>query len=135
MTKGRKESAVAAAVRAYLSMRTDCFYWRSSVGGAHLNGFFVRFNEPGVGDFIGVQAQRVSYPPGAQMPLIGRFFAVETKREVGGKQSEAQARFQRNVEAHGGLYVLARSVEDVHQALGTPQVYVVKERRKRVIPR
>ncbi|MGB9886737.1 MAG: VRR-NUC domain-containing protein [Moorellales bacterium] len=35
----------------------------------------------------------------------------------GGRQSKYQEEFQRQIEAHGGTYILARSVEDVERAL------------------
>jgi hypothetical protein len=47
----------------------------------------------------------------------GRFFAVECKGPRG-RQSAAQAGFQAAVERSGGLYVVARSVEDVIERLG-----------------
>ena len=56
----------------------------------------------GVADIIGVL-------PG------GRFLAVECK-SVRGRQTEPQRAFQEAVEASGGLYVLARSVEDLKDA-------------------
>jgi hypothetical protein len=34
-----------------------------------------------------------------------------------GTQSEEQRNYQRMIERFGGLYVLARSVEDVHQSI------------------
>ncbi|MCE5284357.1 MAG: hypothetical protein LLG02_00705 [Pelosinus sp.] len=42
----------------------------------------------------------------------GRTVYIEVKTARGG-QSEAQRQFQADIEEHGGLYVLARGVEDV----------------------
>jgi hypothetical protein len=94
-------------------------------------------------DIIGVQAQHRTVRVGRKDGngdfdfsfIFGQFIAIECKREKGGKQSEAQARFQKNIENHGGLYVLAKSVDEVEKALGPVMVHIVKERRPRVIPR
>ena len=42
----------------------------------------------------------------------GKTVYIEVKRPMG-KQSEWQLDFQADIEAHGGLYVVSRSVEDV----------------------
>ena len=41
---------------------------------------------------------------------------IEAKRS-GGKQSPDQIQFQKDIEQHGGHYVLARSFEDVEHAI------------------
>jgi hypothetical protein len=120
----RRESVVKAAVHAYLSLRTDVFFWRANVSaGVAPSGIFVRSGEPGQGDFIGLQAPE------------GRFFGVETKRERGGKLSDDQIRWGANIVSHGGLYIVATSVGDVEKALGIVRAHVVKQRPMRVIHR
>lgn len=47
--------------------------------------------------------------------FAGQFVAIEVKATTA--QSEAQQRYQARVEALGGLYILARSVDDVRRAL------------------
>lgn len=47
----------------------------------------------------------------------GRTVYIEVKTPRG-SQSEAQREFQADIEAHGGLYVLARGVEDVEFLCG-----------------
>lgn len=47
----------------------------------------------------------------------GRVLFIEVKGPRG-VQSDHQERFQREVEAHGGQYVLARRLEDVWEAIG-----------------
>lgn len=42
----------------------------------------------------------------------GRLYAIEAKSPTG-RQSPEQKEFQKNVEAHGGTYLLARSLQDV----------------------
>lgn len=129
-SKGRRESAVKAAVDAYLKTRADYFGWRANTGGAHFDGFFVKFNESGVSDFIGLQAVKV-----AGLYMLGRFIAIETKREKGGVQNDAQKRFQANVENHGGIYCLVTDVQQVADMLGPQTCWVSKVRRARVVPR
>ncbi len=122
--KGRRESEVQAGIVGYLEMRQDLFFWRVNVGGAQLTGgFYVKFSEPGAADLQGLQAPH------------GRFFGIECKREIGGKLSEAQIRWGENIKNHGGLYIVARSVEEVQLALGPEQAKVIKIRPPRVIRR
>lgn len=52
---------------------------------------------------------------GIQGPM-GRFISIEVKAGKD-RQSIVQAGFQAFVQAHGGLYILARSLEDVVKAL------------------
>ncbi len=49
-------------------------------------------------------------------PSAGTRIEIEVKSETG-RQSKEQAAFQGMIERFGGLYVLARSVEDVEKAL------------------
>jgi 4-aminobutyrate aminotransferase-like enzyme len=46
----------------------------------------------------------------------GRFLGIECKTEEG-RQDPAQKMFQKMIESMGGLYILARSVEDVKRQL------------------
>lgn len=129
----RRESAVMAGVQAYLETRTDVFMWRNNSGGAWLGGAFMKFGKRGSGDWLGLQAVGLPFPN--MHMLLGRFVAIECKRERGGAQTADQKRFQRNVELFGGLYILARSVDDVAQALGPCTMRIQKELYQRVIPR
>ena len=110
---------------AYLDMRPDIFYWRNNVGATETRGGgFLKFGAVGSADIIALQAP------------LGRFTAIEVKREVGGTVSPDQKWWGQQVEAHGGQYIVARSVDEVAIALGVPVVRVVKApRRKRVFPK
>lgn len=121
--KGRKESAVLAGVLGYLELRTDLYCWRNQTGGTMIDGFFMKFGKKGSADIIGLQAPH------------GRMFAVECKRERGGGLSPDQILWRDNFIAHGGLYCLARGVDEVVATLGPPLVHVVKHRKVRVVPR
>ncbi len=83
-----KESEVRRAVRDYL----------------RLKGWFVFHNLQGLG----------CYPGLADLTAVkaGRVVYVELKRP-GGRQRKAQRRFQQDLEAAGGEYLLVTDVEDV----------------------
>jgi hypothetical protein len=89
--------------------------WRANTGvGWFANGqparktdsgaYPVKFGTPGQGDVSGLV-----------LPS-GRRLEIETKF-ARGQQSDDQKSFQRMIERFGGLYVLARSLEDVDRAL------------------
>ena len=77
--------------------------WRANVGVARMGSRVVRFGVPGQADLTGILPD-------------GRRLEVEAKSATG-RQSIAQRNFQHLIERFGGLYVLARSVEDVRLAL------------------
>ncbi len=64
----------------------------------------VRFNPEGTADIVGLMAPS------------GRMLMIEVKGPKG-KQSDSQKKMQAVVTRFGGLYVVARSVSDVDQAL------------------
>jgi hypothetical protein len=68
-----------------------------------VGGRLVRFNPPGTPDIVGL------------LRPSGRFVGIEVKSSTG-KQRKEQQTMQRVIEAFGGLYVLARSVDDVDRA-------------------
>lgn len=118
MSKGRKESTVQAGVVAYLAFRPDCGCWRNNTGAARFGNAYVKFSIEGAADILCVQAP------------TGRLVGIETKREIGGILSDAQRWWGEMLEAHGGKYIVARSIEDVEQGLGPPTVRVVKQPRR-----
>ena len=77
---------------------------RTNTGGAMIKGRFVLFNPPGTADIVGLIAP------------TGRMLMIECKAPRG-VQSPEQKTMQRIVERFGGLYVLARDVATVDQAL------------------
>jgi hypothetical protein len=77
--------------------------WRSNTGVAKMGDRSVRFGVPGQGDISGLL-------------LNGRRLEIECKTAKG-TQSDEQKAFQRMIEAFGGLYVLARSLEDFDKAM------------------
>lgn len=49
--------------------------------------------------------------------IKGKFVGIEVKAPTG-RMSADQILFQKRLEAHGGVYVLAKSVEDVAHLVG-----------------
>lgn len=79
--------------------------WRNNVGIAEHGRSRVRYGlAPGSSDLIGIRQSD------------GRFVAIEVKSERG-KVTDAQAAFLACVERAGGIAIVARSVEDVREAL------------------
>ena len=77
--------------------------WRANTGVAQIGSRVVRFGVPGQADLTGI------LPGGVRLE-------VEVKSDRG-RQTEDQRNFQRMIERFGGVYVLARSVDDVERAL------------------
>ncbi len=77
--------------------------WRSNSGvGRTASGNLMRSNVPGCCDLTAC--------------VRGRFVGIEVKTPIG-RQSAQQRRFQAAVELAGGIYVLARSVDDALAAV------------------
>ncbi len=105
-----KESPVVKAVLVYLYHRPDVIAWRNNTGAYKTEeGQYIRYGYKGSADILGVIAPH------------GRFLAVECKGvdEKGRlqKQTDDQKHFQQEVEAKGGLYILAGCIEDVEDML------------------
>ena len=79
--------------------------WRHNVGVAVAGDRVVRFGKTGHADISGI-----IYPN-------GRRLEIEVKKPKGGRQKESQKKFQEMIEKFGGVYILARSVQDVYDAL------------------
>lgn len=83
--------------------RSDMRLWRSNVVVAHKGGRTVRSGIVGQADLSGIIAGGIR-------------LEIEVKSPTG-RQSPEQAAWQKMIERFGGIYVLARSVEDVWAAL------------------
>ena len=97
------ESAVLRACLDYLRLRGH-FVFRVNNGACKTErGGFVRFTDIlGLPDIIGILPD-------------GRFLGVECKSKTG-KQTDWQKIFEKDTTERGGVYVLARSVEDLQEA-------------------
>ena len=100
-----KEHEIMQRILISIGSRPDVRVWRNNTGSVKTqDGRFVTFGLNGSADIIGLLRG-------------GRFLAIEVKSEIG-RQSEQQKNFQKMIESFGGLYILARCVEDVTGRLG-----------------
>lgn len=82
----------------YLALK-GIFHYRQNTGAfKDAQGHMYRFGATGSPDIVCVYR--------------GRYVGIEVKGEKG-KQSPGQEQFQANLEAAGGLYIVARSLDDV----------------------
>lgn len=100
------EKDIQRGILEYLAYSRKGFFWRNNsgaFGGEHKGKrWFVKAGLKGSADILGL------------VPPQGQFVAIEVKRP-GEKQTDAQREFQQTVEARGGVYILAYSVEDVRE--------------------
>ena len=104
MSPGKSEAWIQHEILKAWGCHPRLRAWRQNTGVAQFGDRAVRFGVPGCADILGLIAPS------------GRMLAIEVKSESG-KQSDAQKRFQGMIQGFGGLYVLARSLEDVDRAL------------------
>jgi hypothetical protein len=111
-----KESEIQRLILDYLeaerilAFRMNSGVMKASYGGKSRR---VRFGVAGMADVLAfIQPDECDYPLSHQ-----RVTWIEVKDEKG-KQSDLQKSFQLQVESEGHRYILARSLEDVKQALG-----------------
>ncbi|QHJ84041.1 MAG: hypothetical protein [Caudoviricetes sp.] len=100
MTKS--ESDIQSLILIYVTSLPESFAFRMNTGVSNNDGRFTRYGIPGQPDIF--------------MIYRGRFIGVEVKTKTG-RQSEKQKQWQRNCERAGGIYILARSVDDVRDRL------------------
>ena len=74
------------------------FHYRQNTGAAKVKGGFIKFGTKGAPDIVCV--------------IRGQYVGLEIKRREG-VQSQVQFNFQVNLEAAGGRYILAYSLDDV----------------------
>jgi len=100
------EAEIQHGILLALGARPNLRVWRANTGVAKdpLSGRLVRFGTPGQADVLGVLA------PG------GRLLAIECKSTTG-RLTDDQAAWGRMVQAMGGVYVVARSVQDAVRAV------------------
>ena len=100
-----KESDIQQAILEWLAYKR-IFHYRNNTGAFpfEYNGKkrYVRFSKKGSPDIYCIVSCR----------KIGIIIGIEVKADTG-KQSQDQCEFQREFEAAGGYYCIARSIEDV----------------------
>lgn len=104
------EAEIQKEILKALGARDDVRVWRQNTGAARRRGGgpLVRFGLPGQADILGL------------LVPSGRFLAVEVKTPTG-RLSPDQRRWGAAIERAGGLYVVARSVEEAVAAVETAQ--------------
>lgn len=104
------ESQILTACIQWLHWK-GVFMWRNNSGAykPEASGRFIRFGYPGSADILGLMPANSNRP--------GVFLAVECK-SAKGKLSEHQQRFGQKVTESGGIYLVARSVDDLERELG-----------------
>lgn len=99
------ESALVQSILRELGNDPRWRIWRQNTGAAITHtGALVRFGVPGQADIMGLMLPH------------GRLVAIEAK-SPNGRQSDRQRKFQAMIERFGGIYILARTVDDVRDAL------------------
>ena len=98
-----KEKAIQNDILRAFGTKRWMRLWRANVLAARMGDRFVRAGVPGQADLTGILPD-------------GRRLEIEVKSDRG-RQTKDQRNFQRMIERFGGVYVLARSVEDVERAL------------------
>ena len=104
MIRNLAEKRIQNEILRVFGTRSDMRLWRANVGAARFGRHVVRFGIPGQADLTGI------LPGGIRLE-------IEVKGPHG-RQSREQQAFQRMIGRFGGVYVLARSVDDVWQAIG-----------------
>lgn len=100
--KDMKEKDVQKAILDYLGYK-KIFHYRNNSGAFKTErGGFYRFGATGSPDIV--------------CCVRGRYVGIECKAPKG-RQSPNQKIFQENLEKAGGLYILAKSIEDVEEGL------------------
>ena len=97
------EKQLQNAILHEFGTRPDMRLWRANAGAVRIGRRFIRFGIPGQADLTGIL-------PGGQR------LEIEVKSPTG-RQTSDQRAFQAMMERFGGLYVFARSVDDVRRAI------------------
>ena len=100
-----KESIIQKQIMAEFGALPWLRIWRNNTGAlTDQRGQLITYGLKGSADILGLISPE------------GRFVAIEVKNERG-KQSVSQAAFERMIKSMGGIYILARSVDDVYRGL------------------
>jgi len=120
-----KESPVQRLILDWLAAE-HYLAFRMNTGVAKFDDRFVKFGVKGMADILTFKSTDYIYectyagsgtPWDAKAIRLQMPIWIETKATKG-KQSEFQKSFQRQVEEHGHIYILAKSLEDVQKGMG-----------------
>lgn len=97
----KKESTIQKGIINWL-LYHKCFIWRNNTGSYETAaGHYVSYGLKGSPDIIGMLPN-------------GRFLGVEVKTDTG-KQTKEQKQFEERCKACGGIYIIARSIDDLER--------------------
>ena len=102
----KSEHQIQNEILATFGARKDMRIWRQNTGAIVIENRMVKFGVPGQADITGL------------LIPSGRRIEIEVK-DAKGRQRESQKKFQAMIEKAGGIYILARSVDDVYEKLST----------------
>ena len=113
-----KEYLIKREILLELSKHPRIMLWNNptAVAKPRASGRYIRFGVPGAADLLGVIGVVIgtTFPPPDQ-PL-GIALAIETKTNTG-ELSPKQVNWKSAFSAHGGIYILARSVENAQNEI------------------
>ena len=99
----KKESQIQKGVINWL-LYHKCFVWRNNTGSYETAaGHYVSYGFKGSPDIVGMLPN-------------GRFLGVEVKTVIG-KQNKDQKIFEQRVKECGGIYIIARSIDDLEREI------------------
>jgi hypothetical protein len=112
------ESQIQRQILLHLGSQPDIRLWRSAAGAARdpVTHKVIHFGIPGQPDLMGL---RETTCPACGEAGPGQFIGIEVK-VPGGSPTELQGRFGAQIALHGGLFVVAHSLEEACDALGIP---------------
>lgn len=94
------ESKIISEIMRYLCGNSYLRVWRQNTGAmSDKRGRIVRFGVPGAADISGILND-------------GRRLEIEVKSSTG-RESKEQIAFEKMIRKYGGVYIIARSIEDV----------------------
>lgn len=102
------ETRIQASILTYL-VYLGIFCWRNNSSGIYNQKTGSYYSPKGIGRISGVSDILGILPD-------GRFIALEIKSEKG-KETPEQKVFGHNISTNNGLYIVARSIEDVRKTL------------------
>lgn len=104
------EGEILSSITQFLSWK-GIYHWRNNSGAYKQGERYIRFGKKGTSDILALF-------PGELKNGLGKglLWAIEVKKP-GGRLSDEQIQFLKDVRIHGGIATVAESVEDVERTL------------------
>lgn len=106
--EAQTEHEIQQRILLALGSRSDVRLWRNNVGATRIGDRWMRFGLPGSSDLLGI------------LRPSGRLLAIEVKGPRG-RVTKQQAVFGQVIQSFGGVWVVARSVEEAIAAVDAAQ--------------